>query len=273
MVSVYTLRMKLLLPTLLLACASGAQAAPHSLVVRISEGKHVYSHAMKIEEGGQVNYVGKPDGGEGRNMIVNMVLARAGARFRLEFQVELARADKSRSFQQQTAVEMRAGQSLTALECGDWKVEVVLDGKPGGAAPAGAEWSPAGLANYRLTTDLAVPAARRRCRQVMMGAGTQSNIVDSMTKDGRREDFILNSVLADPRGGAFDLQYRLKQTPLQAQSLAVLKLNRKSTVPADGGKINFLLEGALPAAEPAAGTAASPASVGGEAVPPPAITK
>ena len=254
--------MTALLAALLLACAAQAEAAPHTLVVRMTHGTKIYSHAMNLEEGAQANFSGKPDGGGAdRNMIVNITLTRAGAAFSLALQLELGRVDKSRTFQAQTSVEMRSGDHLTQSECGDWKVEIILDGKPGQAAPARGAWTSGGLENYRLTTDLTAAGKSRRCRQIVK-SGAQSNIVDSvMTNEGNR-GFILNALVA-PGAGGFALQYQLEQSPFETQGLETLSLGSKHPVAANGGKISFLLEGA----PPAAAAKAAPASVPSAAPP------
>jgi hypothetical protein len=239
--------MKRLLPALLLACAVRAEAASHTLVVRLTQGTRTYSHTLNLQEGAQASFVGKPDGGGDRKLIVNTAVARAGAAFSLELQLELTRDDKSQTFQEQTSVLIRSGESLTQAECGNWKVEFILDGKPGSSAPASAAWTSGGLENYRLTTDLAAPAASYRCRQVMK-PGAQTNILDSVVTDGRRRGGILNAVLARSRDGSFSLQYELERSPLKVQSQEMLALGIKRTVPAGGGKLAFLLEGASPAA-------------------------
>ena len=247
--------MKALLAALLLACAASAEAATHTLVVRMSQGMRTYSHTMKLEDGAQANFVGKPDGNGGdRNMIVNTMLSPAGAAFSMEIQLELAHADKTQTFQVQTSVQMRPGEHLTQTECGDWKVELILDGKPGRAAAAKGAWTSGGLDNYRLTTDVASSGKQRRCRQVVK-LGTQSNIVDSVTTGGRKRGCILNTVLAEPSAAGFGLQYQLEQSPLELQGQDTLPLGIKHTASASGGKVSFLLEGAQPAA-----AKASPAS-------------
>jgi hypothetical protein len=255
--------MRLLLAALLLACAASAEAAPHTLIVRMTQGMRTYSHTMKLEDGAQANFVGKPDGGGGdRNMIVNTVLSPAGAAYSMELQLELAHADKTQTFQVQTSVQMRSGDHLTQTECGDWKVELILDGKPGRAAPAKGAWTSGGLDNYRLTTDVASSGKRRRCRQVVK-LGTQSNIVDSATTDGRKRGFILNTVLAEPSAAGFGIQYQLEQSPLELQGQDTLTLGSKRAASASGGKVSFLLEGASPAAKAAPAAAPSAAAPSG----------
>jgi hypothetical protein len=250
----------LLLAALPLALAAGAEAAPHTLVVRITDQGRVYSHAMEVEDQRHASFTGKPDEGGDRDMTVNAVVARAGAKAGVELQVELAHADRSRSIQLRTSLEMREGQRLTAAECGVWKVEVVLDGKPGRAAPARAAWSSEGLDDYRLTLELAAAAARLRCRQVLR-EGAQSSIVEATSKNGRREGFFLNAILTKSRSGGFDLQYQLQKSALEVQSRTALALGIRSTAPAGDGKIDFLLEGAPPAAAPASQSPAESGAV------------
>jgi hypothetical protein len=245
----YTPDMKLALPALLLACAARAQAAPHTLVVRMTQGTRTYSHTMNLEEGARARFIGKPDGAEDRKMVVNTALERAGAAFSLDIQLELARADESQSFQVQTSVLMRPGQSLSQAECGDWKVELILDGKPGSSAPAKAAWTSGGLENYRLTTALAAPAANLHCRQVMK-PGMQAGVAESKKTDGHVRGYVLHAVLARARDGSFSLQYRLEQAPLEVESQEMLSLGIKRSVPAGGGKLAFLVEGARRAAAP-----------------------
>lgn len=239
-----------LLAALLLAPV-GAAASPHAVVVRASQGSKSYAHTAKAEAGAQTNFAGESGG---QSMIVNTMLARKGDVFKLSYQLEVSRPDLSRSFQVQSSILLRPGDRVTAVECGDWKLDISLDAPKGAAMPQA--WSPAGP-NHRLTAI----AGKRRCRLVQE-AGTQSNVMDYKRADGRRTGFIFNAMLASPVANTCNLQYQIENSPLTLQGEEALVLGRKASV--RGGKAEFLLEGPAPApASAAPSRAAAPEQQGG----------
>jgi len=236
------------LAALLLAAPAAATAAPHAVAVRASKGLRAYSHTVKAESGDQANFMG-PVGGQ--NMTINVTLSPKGDAFSLGYQIEVSQPDGGSSFQVQSSVALRPGERLTTVEFGDWKLDLSLDA--GGRSGAPRAWDPKGP-NHRLTT----LAGRRRCRLVQE-AGTQGNIVDSSTVNGRKSGSIFNAMLASPVGNACKLQYQFEDSSGQAQGEETLVLGQKAS--SRSGKIEFLLEGpsAAPAAAPAVAPASSPA--------------
>ena len=227
----------------MLAAAPGiAAAAQHSLAVRVSQGLKSYSHTVKAATGSQTNFVDRVNG---QDMIVNVIFGEASGSFLAQYQLEVSRPDRSHTFQAQSAVRLRPGDRLTAVECGDWKVDLALDVAMGGATPP---WKPAG-ANHRLTAF----AGNKRCR-VLQEAGSQSNIVEGSTSNGRRTGFILNGVISQPEGNSCKVQYQIENSPLQVQGEDILVLGKKT--PAGGGKAALLVEGPAEAKRVPAATAA-----------------
>jgi hypothetical protein len=217
-----------LLALLLLAPASAA-AAQHSLVVRVSQGLKSYSHTVKSAAGAQTNFVGKVNG---QDMIVNVIFGETKGSYLAQYQLEVSRPDRSHTFQAQSAVRLASGDRLTAVECGEWKVDLALDTAIGGPMPA---WNPAG-GNHRLTAF----AGKTRCR-VLQEAGSQSNIIEGSTSGGRRSDFRLNGVVSQPEGNACKVQYQIESSALKLQGEETLVLGKKTA--ARGGKASLLVEG------------------------------
>lgn len=258
-----------------LSAAVSARAQTHSLDVRISDGKAVYTHAEKLVYGQQANYVGPAAGslGSRRTMIVNVLLGGTSAEpgwFTLEYQLELSggRGSPEPMVQAQGTLRMRAGARVTALECGAWTVELGLDAAPAKKKGPAAPFDDGGLGNFRVTADLARGRSQLVCRHVIQ-AGTQGNVVEGFSRGGRKYGFIFNSLLQRD-GGSFVLQYQLEQSPmglttLQVQNTESLTLGRRSSSEGNGYKLGFLAEGAAPTEAKPAAPAAKPGA--GQAVP------
>lgn len=229
-----------LLASLLLAAPAAAYAAPHTIVIRVSQGSEAYLKTVRVESGSQVNFVG-PVGGQ--NMILNAVLIPRGGTFSVQYQIEVSHPGGDRTFQVQSAAVMRAGERLRAVECENQRLDLSLDAA-GGSPPA---WNPAGP-NYRL----AALVGSRRCR-LTQEPGTQSNVIDAGMTNGRKSGFIFNAVLTPTAGNACKLEYQIEDSPRKMYGEEILVLGKKAS--AHGGKIELLLEG--PASAPAA-TADSP---------------
>jgi hypothetical protein len=246
-----------LLACLLLAAPASA-AGTHTLIARFVRGGNVYSHSMKVAEGSQEVFKGQSFG---QNILMNAVLAPKDGSLLLQLQLEVSRPDGSRSVQVQTGVTMNSGDRVTAVECGDWRLDLALDAALPNAAPPA--WKPGGP-NYRLATTV----GKRRCRQVR-DLESQTNIVDSVNVGGRRGGFILNTILLKPAKNASSLQYQIEDTPNQLMGSVDLALGRKASD--HGGAVEFLLEGPpfapVPSAVPAPAAPATAPPDGGGAVP------
>jgi hypothetical protein len=232
------------LAALLLLVPGCAAAAQHTLVVRVSEGKKTYSHTVRSAAGGQTNFVGKVNG---KDMIVNVILAQTGSSFLAQYQLEVSQ--NGHTFQAQSSPRLSPGDRLTAIDCGDWKVDLALDADLGsGAMPA---WKPAG-ANHRLTAFV----GKRICR-VVQDVESQSNIVEGSITGGRRSSFILNGVVSAPEGAVCKVQYQIENSPqTPAQGEAALVLGQKT---AARGGVSLLVEGPSEAKRAPAAAAAAPA--------------
>src|SRR4051812_21707003 len=104
-----------LLSAALLLSASPSSAAGHKLVVRVSDGAKSYAHTATSAAGAQTNFAGKVNG---QDMIVNALFTESRGSVRVQYQLELARPDRSRNVQAQADVRMRPGDRLTAVSCG-----------------------------------------------------------------------------------------------------------------------------------------------------------
>jgi len=271
--------MKALLLAGLLSVATDASAAAHSLAVRITSGKAVFTQTLKVSEGEQANFVGPATAANGaqRRMIVNVVVGPGSAKsgvFDLQYQVELSgeRGSADPSLQAQGSLSLRPGVAVTAVDCGSWTVALSLDGGKVPGAGKAAAFDDAGLGNRRVTADLSRGSARKLCRHVT-SPGSQGNLVEGFSRGGRKYGFILNSLLAEQGTGGFTLQYQLEQTPiglstLQLQNQETLALGRPSVTDGKGYRLSLLVEGAAPkAAAPAAAAPAPAASGEAKAVP------
>lgn len=132
-----------LLTLLCLAGLAGAAAAETWTVkVKALNGRAAYSHAQALAVGKQASFAGRPQmrgGGPAREMIFNAFLnAPEGGLFRLDYQAELAGANKARPpFQAAGKALLRPGKPLLAAEAGGWKLILELAGTAEGKAPRG----------------------------------------------------------------------------------------------------------------------------------------
>lgn len=251
------------------AARAASAAGRHSVVVRVSNGRTLYTQTLPITENSQSSHVGPvnaSNGGPRMEMIFNGLLTRArdaAAPLILQYQVELTggAGSQGRSIQGQGEAAMRPEKDITVIECGPWTVELVLDAKKGAKKKAGnTAWDPAGLPNYRLTADVTAGGSKQRCALVSR-AGSQSNVADSISQGGRKYGFILNGLFTPAEGGrSFTLQYQIEHglnaasRPFQMQNEEELTLNRKKTLTGQGYRLNLLLEGrSAPAGQPAPG--------------------
>lgn len=214
---------------LLLVLPAAASAAPHTVVFRAWRGTKSYSHAVKSEPDAQNNFVGRGAGGV--KVIVNLVYGLKDGAYHLQYQTEFG------AFQVQSSVVMKAGQRLTAAECGDWKLDVLVDAPdtaPAITAPEGE--------NQKAT----IFFGKQKCGMIS-SPDTQSNIVDTKRPGG----VILNAVVSSPDKGLTKFVYQFEHKPVSVQGEEMLSPGKKKS--AQGGKLELLVE--LPAR---AATAAAP---------------
>ncbi len=207
--------MRYLIIVLLLAAAVDAGAKPHSVEVRVSDGKAVYLRTLSVETGKQTDYVGPVSsfGAPGRMLLAN-VLLNEDKGFGLQYQVELSGGKGSSDpvIQGQGEVSIRSGKSARVIECGVWTVEVSLDGTGTlGKKNKAKEWNPGGSDNYRLTATVR-GFNGRVCRQIGRNR-TQGNVVDGSVSGDRKFGFLMNSIVASGAGsGPVNLQYQVEQS-------------------------------------------------------------
>ncbi|MFI5346763.1 MAG: hypothetical protein ACHQ51_10350 [Elusimicrobiota bacterium] len=245
--------------------APRASAAAHTVAIRFVMAQGSVSKTVKVEEGSRANFDGTVGG---RRVIFVPVLSRADGGLRLDYQAELANG-QSRTIQVQGAVGLRPGTSVMAVECGGWTVELAVDAAVGAKSDAKGAWSGGPMNNQRLTADVSTSAARRRCRQTLL-LGSQTNIVDGGMSGDRKYGFILN-VVTSASGASRNVQYQFENSPaggktVQGQGEVNLTPDHRSSSQGAGYKIDWLLEGAAPAAAaavvPAAKAAPAPEASG-----------
>ncbi len=229
-----------LIASFLLAVPVFAQAAPHTIVVSISNGQATYAHTTKAGAGEQANFVGKVGG---KNVINNLFLSENGGVTALQYQTEVGGGGQT--FEVQSSLRIRPGERVRAVECGGWKLDISLDA----AGTKGAPLSAPGASNLSLTTFV----GKRTCKVISQG-DVQSNIVDAKTVGGRKSGFILNAVVGAIAGGASKVEFQLENTPVVATGETSVPVGKKTA--ASGGKVSFLLEGSAPAASAPAPQAA-----------------
>jgi len=248
-------------------------AGPHTLMVRVSKGPATYVQTLKVSQGLQASFVGPVSGG--KSMVFNALLVGNPARpeqFNLQYQLELSggRGSLAPSIQSQSALMMRPGVKVAAVECGAWVVDIGLDAAAPVKRPQDSAWDQAGLGNYRLTAELSRGGARQRCR-FLVAPDNQANVVEGFG-GAKKSGFILNAMPVRGQGTSVALQYQLEHTPagsspLQLQSQENLDLGRKSTTQGAGYKLSLLVEGGSAPTAPAPAAPAVPSASGGQGVP------
>jgi hypothetical protein len=176
--------------------------------VRVSDGATSWVQTLKLQEGAQANFMGNVVGDDGqskREMIVNAVLAAGKPPPGLQYQIEVSggRGSQLPMVQGQSDILLPPGARLTVLQCGNWTVEMSLDGGSAKAAPGPGS-------NYRVTGDVIGSKGKVRCRHLVR-PGSQANSVDAGTRGGKKFGLILNTVAAASAKGV-GLQYQLEYT-------------------------------------------------------------
>lgn len=221
-----------LLAVLLIATPALAQAAPHSVIVRVVNGKKSYAQTHTVEVGGQINFAGKIDG---HNMVNNFNLAQNGDTFYIQYQVDYSSPDKLQTFIVQSSMLIKSGYGVRAVELGDWKLDIAFDTPMGdneipSSAPSGD--------NLRLKT----VAGKTSCT-VVSPPGTQSSVNEARLVDSRQLRLNLTTVVAVLEKGASNIQYQISGTGITtAQGEKSVRPGKKAS--AEGGKVTFLLDGA-----------------------------
>ncbi|HAH05928.1 MAG TPA: hypothetical protein DCM05_05250 [Elusimicrobia bacterium] len=238
---------------LLAVLPSAALAASHTVEVRVSNGKTAYAKKFTMVDREQGSHVLPVKGKDGRyqEMIFNGLLAplsRQPGAYELQYQVELSggRDAEGPSIQSQSDVVLRAGEGLNAVECGSWKIDLLLDG---GSFPA--KNAPG---NLRVGAELTGDKAKIACRQVVR-PGAQANVADSLKRKGKKHGLVFNLLPGPDEKGVF-LQYQLSYTPLsapkgsfQTHGQETLILGKKSVTKKSGYQLALTAEGRLPEAE------------------------
>jgi len=253
--------MRHLVIVLLLAGAVDAAAKPHTVEVRIFDGKNIYAKKLKVEAGKQVSFTGQVFalGAPGRWMIAN-VLLNEGVEPELQYQVELSGGQGSPDpfIQGQGELSIKPGKSVPVLDCGVWSVELGLDRAGKKKAEA---WYKAGTGNIRLSAQvLKAGRAEKICRQVSRN-NINSNAVDGFSSGERRLGFILNSIVtaSAERAGELNLQYQVEHNPavgaesFQLQGDVPLKPGVKTGFKSGSYLVEFLIEGGKTVAAAGAG--------------------
>jgi hypothetical protein len=236
----------LLLAVILMAAPVAASAESHTVVIRVSKGKKVYTHTANLfvqthenYKGGEEHFRGKSDG---QDTIFGTVLIEKKKLLELSLALEVSPFDRSSSYQAQVSLQVEPGYRARAIQCGDWTVDVSFDADaPNGAAPL---WKADGP-NYRVTA----VSGKRRC-QVIQNAET-SNLVEHPR--GARSYLQFHAHMTPTATGA-RVEYDIEDTALKAKGTEALVFGRKAS--ARGGKLELLLEGSAPAPVAAAPAAA-----------------
>ena len=239
---------------LLAGVAPAWAGAGHTLEVRFADGKTVFVQKVGLEEGRQVNFAGPVTGRDGtrRQAIINALLSADSGAFELQYQLELSGDAGGSSIQGQGDAMMRSKDSVTAVQCRRWRIDLTLDGSKR-EGDKGTAWDPSGLGNLRVTAELSAGQERLTCRQVLK-PGVQGNVLDSLRMGDERFGLVM-SMLPVPslHANTIDLQYQLSYTPLrapvrafQAQSQQTLTPGRKSVSETSGYKLELTVEGGRP---------------------------
>lgn len=266
-----------IIAVLMFSWAGNARAAEHTMDVRVSNGRATFSQMVKLSDGQQANFVGPAAGG--KSLIFNALLLKDSGKtpqYYLQYQLEFSggRGSQAPALEVQSALFFQPGLSLITAECGSWTAELSLDvpGTLGKKKKTPAAWDDAGLGNYHISADVVRGSAHERCR-VAVSPGAQANVVDGLTRGGKKHGFIFN-VLPAAQAGGVSLQYQLDYTPvgmnsLQLQNQESLAFGRESKTRGQGYKLGLLAEAAAPRAVPAPKAPAQipPADAESQAVP------
>lgn len=209
-----------LIAPLLLAAPALAQAAPHLLIVRVTDGQTVYERTLNAETGAQTS--GPVNG---LKMVVNATFKADG---HIQYQLDLS--GPASSFQVQSSVTVLPGRSLRAIDCGNWKVDLAFDAAKDAVPAATAMGDNVSLKAF---------ANRKTCK-VIKTDSSQSNIGDSAKTGARKSGFFLNVVVTKiPRGRA-KVEYELESGNVKGQGEQLLTIGKKTR--AKTGKIDLLVE-------------------------------
>lgn len=187
-----------------------ATAADRKVSARVVEHRAEYLHALSVADGAQASFTGnvRDKDGRARGMILNVLLQPAGAAFAVTYQLEVGDRGDGTSIQAQGEVLLRPGETLRAVECGKWLVDLGLDG------PARASAGAAGQGNVRVTAELKSISTKNVCKHLAK-PGSQTNVAEKQAAGSKLYGLVWNALVAGG-GKKFSLQYQLAFTPTTA---------------------------------------------------------
>lgn len=254
----------MLIPAFLAGGSTAAAGEDHLLRADITYGKQSYTQFLRLPRGTKADYSGtvKSSAGTEKEIILNGILEDQGKEQVLQYQLELF--GENHAILAQVQVALVPGEPLPAIECGAWSVIFTLDPrKSGKIKKPGKNWNAGTSSNYRLTAELLSGQSKRKC-SVASHPRAQFIVEDLISKAGKKYGFTVNSFFS--REGTkpeFKLEYQIGLTSEgQGKSLSLQKeisipLNKKTLIPGENYKLEFLLEG-QPAAKGKAGNAVNP---------------
>ena len=236
--------MKLPLLAVLVLLPSPLFAASQAVELKFKVGEQTFVKKLSMADNGMVNFVGSVDSTDGearRKIIFNGTAGKLSddGFVSVECQLEIQSGSQSETFQSQSAVQLRPGDSLAVAQCGQYSARLTVPGKKN-AAP--------NHKNFRVTAEIAGGDGKAKCSQVS-SIGSQSNLVSSLTLGEARKHFILNGVLTDDKGG-YAIQHQLELSSAGGgkgglQQQGSLALTPGKSVPAasgGGAKIGLRLD-------------------------------
>ncbi len=249
----YTRRVRFFAPLAILVLAQAAAAAPHTVELRVSQGKIRFVKRIKVRLGRRARYSGpvKSKNGTQRRMIFSVLMTkdRQDGGFELQYQAELSggRRSNKRSIQVQGSVLMRPGERVRVVHCGPWKVRLMLD-PPKKGRKSRSNWR---QGNYRITAKFGGRKSGMSCRQIMR-SGSRGNVVYGIPRGRKRFGDIMNMMLMVTPSGVVAVQYQLEHSrpswgkPTQMQGNRRLTLGKPDVSGGRRKRLELLVEGRPP---------------------------
>jgi hypothetical protein len=246
--------MKPIIAVAALLLAGSASAQNHVIEFRVHDGARFYGGNVKVDGTKPfkaIKMFGEED--DGHKIVFNGAGGSQGQRFRFEYQFLFQAAGKP-VMRIQAGLDTNVGETITAVDCGPYTLEIAVDAKLKGSKPAAAPvpWKTARVENSRVTLKVSKSGHTTFLCRAVSEFNSQLNVVLPAGED-RPRALTLNIIPSDGEN-AVNAQYQLEYGPpaslfkLSANIEGVV-LGKSAVLRATAEPIELTIDGVNPSAK------------------------